>query len=83
MEPFSIRVFRKINPGSHANFETQISTAVNKIFIVVCELMSYLEILFNTHKWKSSNKIYNFNIGDNAENILNDVNYVKKNHFNG
>lgn len=32
---------------------------------------------------KSSNKIYNFNIGDNAENILNDVNYVKKNHFNG
>ena len=27
---------------------------------------------------KSSNIIYNFNIGDNAENILNDVNYVKK-----
>ena len=30
----------------------------------------------------SSNKIYNLNIGDNAENILIDVNYLKKNHFN-
>ena len=33
------------------------------------------------HINKSSNKIFNLNIGDNAENILNDVNYVKKNHF--
>ena len=34
------------------------------------------------HINKSSDKIYNLNIGDNAENILNDVNYVKKNDFN-
>ncbi len=33
------------------------------------------------HINKSSNRIYNLNIGDNAENILNDVKYVKKNHF--
>ena len=33
------------------------------------------------HINKSLNKIFNLNIGDNAEIFLNDVNYVKKNHF--